>query len=96
MVQAQQGRPGQVDLQDPPLAIPQEIPDRGEIEQIVVLFRCLLGRRLGALQFLVLHFQFDLVDLQLVDEGPCVDLAQAFGRGWPSCRPTAAPPPGDS
>ena len=35
------------------------------------------GRRLGALQLLVLHFQFDLVDLQFVQQGPRV----GFGRG---------------
>ena len=35
-VQAQQRRPGQVDLHDPPLPVPQEICHRGKIEQLAV------------------------------------------------------------
>ena len=71
-VQAQQGGPGQVDFQDPCLVVPEEIAHRGEVEQVVILLRGLLGLRLGALQFLVLHLQLDLVDLQFVDQGPRV------------------------
>ncbi len=76
-VQSQQGGPGQVDLQNPPLLVPQEIRNRGEIEQVAVPLRRLLGRCLGALEFLVLHLQFDLMHLQLVDQGASV----RFGHG---------------
>ena len=82
-VQAQQGGPGQVDFQDPRLVVPEEIAHRGEVEEVVILLRGLLGLRLGPLQFLVLHLQFDLVDLQFVDQGPRVDLGRgriALGR----------------
>ena len=77
-VQAQQRGPGQVDLQNPPLVVPQEIPNRGEIEQVVVLLRCLLGRCLGTLEFFVLHLQFDLMHLQLVDQGAGVGFERGF------------------
>ena len=81
-VQAQQCGPGEIDFQDPPLVVPDKIPNRGEIEEFEVLLGCLLGRRLGPLQFLVLHFQFDLMDLQLVEQGANVCLGRrqfAFG-----------------
>ena len=82
--QAQQGGTGQVDFPDACLAVPREIAYRGEVEEVVVLLGCLLGRRVGPLQFLVLHLQFDLVDLQLVEQGPGVDLGRALrGRGVP-------------
>ncbi len=46
-VQAQQGGPGQVDFQDPCLVVPEEIAHRGEVEELVILLRGLLGFRLA-------------------------------------------------
>ena len=86
--QAQQGGPGQVDFQDPRLVVPQEIAHRGEVEEVVILLRCLPGRRLGPLEFLVLHLQLDLVDLQFVEQGADVDLGHARdGVGFLVCSP---------
>ena len=76
-VQAQQGGPGQIDLDDPPVLVPQEIRNRGEIEQVGVPRRRLLSRCFGGLEFFVLHLQFDPVHLQLVDQGASV----RFGHG---------------
>ena len=66
-VQAQQRRPSQVDFQNVPLGIPQEVANRRESEQVLIPLRRLLGYCLGTLQFLVLHFQFDLMDLEFVE-----------------------------
>ena len=60
--------------------VPEEISHRGEIEQVVILLRGLLRRCLGAEQLLVLHFQLDLVDLQLVDQGARVGFGQVQNK----------------
>ena len=67
-IQAQQRGPGQVDLQNPPLVVPEEIGNWGKMEQVAVSLRRLLGRCLSPLEFLILHLQFDLMHLQLVDQ----------------------------
>ena len=42
-VKAEQRGPGHVDFQNPPLVVPQEIRNRGEIEQVAVSLRRLLA-----------------------------------------------------
>jgi len=44
----------------------------------MVLVGHFLQRHLGAQQLLVLHFQFDLVDLQFVEQGANVDRGHVF------------------
>ena len=83
-VQAQQRGPRQVDLENPTVVVPEEMPDGGEIEQLGILLRCLLGLHPGPLEFLVLHLQFDLMHLQLVDH------ARASASDGPG--PNALPP----
>ena len=75
-VQSQQCGPGQVDLQNPPLVVPEEIRNRGEIEQVAIPLRRLLGRCLGPQEFFVLHLQFDLMHLQLVDDGTRISIGR--------------------
>ena len=37
-IQTQQRSPRQIEFQNPPIAIPEEMPSRGEIEQVIILF----------------------------------------------------------
>ena len=82
-VQPQQRRPGQVDLQDSTLLVQAEVADRGEVEQVMVLVGRLLQRLPGAQQLLVLHFQFNLMYLQFVEQAPAFS-GEGVSRVWAS------------
>ena len=57
---------------------PYEIPDGGEIEEVAILLGNLPKIGLGLREFLVLHFQFNLVDLQFVDQAANVSVGHGF------------------
>ena len=63
-----------------PLDIPQEVANRRKSEQVLIPLRRLLGYCPGTLQLLVLHFQFDLMDLEFVEQRANVNLGQALNR----------------
>ncbi len=65
---AEQGGSRQVHLQDPALFIQGEIADRGEIVEVGVFLQQRLHPVPGFLELGVLHLQFDLVDLQFVEQ----------------------------
>ena len=67
-VQAEQGGPGQVDLQNPPLGVPQKIPDRGKIER---------DRRQGTI------WKSGDFSAALEFSHPCFIIAYDFGGGRP-------------
>ena len=60
--------PARFSLADGPVPIQGEIADRGEIVEVGVFLQQRLHLVLGVLEFLVLHLQFDLVDLQFVEQ----------------------------
>ena len=54
---------GKVRSEDLTAAIEGEVGDRGEVVEVAVFFCQCLHLGTGALKFLILHLQFDLVDL---------------------------------
>lgn len=65
---AEQGGARQVYLRGQPFRIEGEIADRGEVIEVDIFLSGFRDHPLGALKLLVLHFELDLVDLQLMDE----------------------------
>jgi hypothetical protein len=65
---AKQCGSSQVHLQDSPLCIEGEIADRRKIVEISIFLQGDLQRVPSILQLGVLHRQFDLVDLQFVEQ----------------------------
>jgi hypothetical protein len=102
---AEQGGARQVRLKNHPVPVKAEIPDRGEVVQVDIFFVRFRDLRLCPLKLFVLHFELDLVHLQLVDKSfhirrvhPC----QAFFRQTFLClsaqtgRSTGLRPPASS
>jgi hypothetical protein len=77
-VKAEQRGAGQVYLQDPALLVQAEVAYRGKVEKIAVLVRRFLRLHLCAQQFIILHFQFDLMDLQFVEQRPNFELSHTL------------------
>ena len=64
----QQAGRGEVGLADQSLAVEGQVAHRGEIVEVAVFFQPRLRLVPGLLEFLVLHLQLDLVDLQFVNQ----------------------------
>jgi hypothetical protein len=79
-VKAQQGSPEEVDLTDYTDRIDYEATDWGEVEKFGVVVRRLLNLGLDAVQFFILHLQFDLVDLKFMNQRVDLRLAQRLLR----------------
>jgi len=65
---AEQARPGQVHLPDCPLAVEGQVAHGGKVVKFSITRQTRFHRRSRRLEFLVLHFQLDLVHLQFMDQ----------------------------
>ena len=71
----EQAGAGQIGLQDQPVFGERQIADRRQVEQIEIAGPRRFQLLLGAAQFLILHLQFNLVNLEFVQR-----LADGLGR----------------
>ena len=78
----QQTGPRQVRLANDPFAVKGQVTHRREIVKVGVFLQQRLRRFPGFAEFLVLHLQFDLVDLQFVNEA----LRVGFRPDWAGLR----------
>ena len=76
----QQAGRGEVRLLNRPLTVEGQVAHRGEIVEVAVLLQPRLHLVPGVLEFLVLHLQLDLVDLQFVDHAPQVGVGLVRSR----------------
>lgn len=67
-LRSQQCDTGEIDFRDQPLARQGEVTDRGELVEIHIAVAGLFQRGIGAPQLFILHFQFDLMHLELVQQ----------------------------
>ncbi len=77
--QTEQRRAGQVDFQNATCFVEREITDWREIVEVGVFLQQRFHAAAGFLEFGVLHFQFDMVDLQLVQDALGVHCHFRFG-----------------
>jgi len=65
---AEHARPGEIDVQDQSVGIKGEVADRREVIQLAVALLDALHLLLALAEFLVLQFQFDLVNGKLMEQ----------------------------
>jgi len=66
--QSEQNGCGQIDFDDCSSAIDGDIAHGGEIIEIRISFVELIGLAIGQFEFFTLHFQFDLANLEFMDQ----------------------------
>ena len=87
----QHARPGQVQLADRPVAAKGHVAHRGKIVELGVALQPRFHLRPRPAQLLILHLQFDLVDLQFVQEAQFFGLCRSTGVGLAGSQPLFCP-----
>ena len=78
---AEYARAGQVHLQDVPAPIQRHITDRRKIKEVGISFQAGLDLQPRPVQVFILHFQFNLVHLQFLQEPAHAYVVPSHGGG---------------